>query len=46
MALVTEEKVNAFERDGVVLLQRAFEPAWLDRLASAVDEVMNNPSPL
>ena len=26
MALVTEEKVNAFERDGVVLLQRAFEP--------------------
>ena len=46
MALVTEEKVNAFERDGVVLLQRAFEPAWLDRLASAVEEVMNNPSPL
>ena len=46
MTLVTEENLAAFERDGVVLVEQAFDADWLDRLETAVDEVMNAPSPL
>ena len=46
MTLVTEEQVTAFERDGVVLIEHAFAPDWLDRLETAVDEVMKAPSRL
>ncbi|MGB0630715.1 MAG: phytanoyl-CoA dioxygenase family protein [Alphaproteobacteria bacterium] len=46
MSRVAEAQIEAFERDGVVLIEQAFDSTWLDRLEIAVDAVMNDPSPL
>jgi len=46
MAHVSEEMIEAFEADGVILLKNVFPESWLDRLAVAVDEIMADPSPL
>lgn len=46
MAQISEAQITAFERDGVVLIEQAFSSDWLDRLETAVEEAMNDPSPL
>ena len=46
MAIVSEDQVEAFERDGVALVKQVFSDDWLDALAIAVDEVMADPSPV
>lgn len=46
MPNIPEQDVVAFERDGVILLKQVFSDDWLDRLATAVDEIMSDPSPL
>ena len=46
MAHVSEEMIEAFEADGVILLKNVFHESWLDRLAVDVDEIMADPSPL
>lgn len=46
MTLVSEEMVQAFEADGVILVKGVFSDDWLNRLAVAVDEIMAEPSPL
>lgn len=46
MTHVSENDVDAFERDGVIRVKQVFSDDWLDRLAIAVDEVMAAPSPL
>jgi len=37
--------IEAYERDGVVKLSGLFAPAWLERLAAAVDEAILHPGP-
>ena len=34
MAHVSEEMIEAFEADGVILLKNVFPESWLDRLAA------------
>ncbi len=34
MAHVSEEMIEAFEADGVILLKNVFHESWLDRLAA------------
>ncbi|MEE2995995.1 MAG: phytanoyl-CoA dioxygenase family protein [Pseudomonadota bacterium] len=46
MSRVTDADIETFERDGIVLITSAFDANWLDRLEGAVEDVMNNPSPL
>ena len=40
---VTEEDVQAYERDGVVCLRNVFDAEWVERLVKAVDRTMANP---
>ena len=46
MAVVTEDMIETFERDGVVLVRGAIPSEALDRLEAAIEEVMADPSPL
>jgi ectoine hydroxylase-related dioxygenase (phytanoyl-CoA dioxygenase family) len=46
MTHVSEEMIEAFEADGVILLKNVFPKSSLDRLAVAVDEIMADPIPL
>ncbi len=43
---ITNQEIEAFEQDGVVCLRGVFEDLWLERLRSAVDWNMTNPSPI
>ena len=40
---VNRDAVDAYRADGVVCLRRVFEPAWIERLRHAVDEVIAKP---
>jgi ectoine hydroxylase-related dioxygenase (phytanoyl-CoA dioxygenase family) len=42
----TEDQIETFERDGVIVLRGVFPDDWLARIEDAVDEVMASPSPL
>ena len=43
---VTDADIEAFRRDGAVCLRGAFDPAWIGRMAGAVDRVKAAPGPL
>lgn len=43
--LVSEEQIEAFERDGVILLPGLLDADWVKRMQDATDRVMANPSP-
>ena len=44
VACITEEQVNAFQRDGAVVLRNLFDAALLDQLAEGVEGSVQNPS--
>lgn len=45
-AVIGQETIETFERDGVVRLTGAFDAAWIDELRAATDRVMASPGPL
>ncbi|MSQ70595.1 MAG: phytanoyl-CoA dioxygenase family protein [Betaproteobacteria bacterium] len=40
---ITEEEVQAYQRDGAVCLRQVFDQEWVERLVKAVDRTMANP---
>lgn len=42
-ALIDDQTVETFQKDGVVLLKGVFKP-WVDTLAQGISELMANPS--
>jgi ectoine hydroxylase-related dioxygenase (phytanoyl-CoA dioxygenase family) len=46
MARISEADVKTYERDGVVLIKRAFEPEWLEVVARGVEKDIAQPGPL
>jgi len=45
-ALVSDETVAAFQRNGVVVLRQAFSRDWLDRLARGIERNLADPGPM
>lgn len=45
MALLTEETITAFRRDGAVAIRGAFAPEWTDQIAVAIDASLAAPGP-
>ncbi len=43
---ITDQEIEAFEKDGVVCLRGLFNDVWLERLQSAVEWNMAYPSPI
>ena len=43
-SLVQREDIEAFRRDGVVMLRQAFEQPWIDMLRDAIDQSFEEPS--
>lgn len=41
---VTDDEVEAFWRDGVVCLRGIIDPAWIDRMRTAVDHALAGPT--
>jgi hypothetical protein len=41
--LITDNDVTAYDRDGVVCLRQAFDPAWVKRLRAAVERDLARP---
>lgn len=46
MTVAEPEVIDAFERDGVVVLRDVFDGLWIAELSAAVDRVMATPGPL
>ena len=44
--MVAEDDVRAYERHGVVCLRGVFDAGWVERMRSAVEQVLDNPGPL
>jgi hypothetical protein len=42
---LSEKEIGAFETDGVIVLRDIVTPRWLDRIASAIDRDIAEPSP-
>ena len=45
MARVTEELIEAFDRDGVVVMRDVITRTWLDQLAEAIERDIETPGP-
>ena len=45
MSVSGDPDLDAYERDGVVLLRGAFEQRWVDLVAAAIDRSLASPSP-
>ena len=43
--MITDTDVAAYDRDGVVCLRQAFDPAWVERLRAAVERDLATPGP-
>ena len=43
---VTDQQIEAFERDGAVCLRKAFSPEWIERLRAGVSKDIATPGPL
>ncbi len=41
---LTEDEIEAYQRDGVVCVRGIFPEAWIQRMAAAVDRVVEQPS--
>jgi hypothetical protein len=46
LALVTDEVVEGFARDGAVWIPGLLSPAWMQLIAQGIDRVCRNPGPL
>ncbi len=46
MTVPSQDQIERYREDGVVLLPGAFESAWLDELAAGIDRVMARPGAL
>lgn len=44
--LLTQETLQEYEANGVVCLRGAFEPSWLDGIATDIENILKNPSEL
>ena len=44
-ALVSEADIEAFDRDGAIVLRGAFDLAWLEKLAAGVEKNFADPGP-
>lgn len=42
---ITDDDIERYAADGAIALRGLVEPAWLDRLAAAIDDDMRNPGP-
>ena len=45
-ALISDETVERFQRDGVVVLRQAFSPDWIGRLAQGIERNLLLPGPM
>ena len=43
--MITQQKIDQFEKDGVVCLRGAFSTKWLESLAAGVEKNFNDPGP-
>ena len=43
--MITDNDVAAYDRDGVVCLRQAFDPAWVERMRAAVERDLAAPGP-
>jgi len=43
---VTDEAIQAYERDGVVCLRQVFDSDWVRRMRGALDRIKSSPGPL
>ena len=41
---LTGQEIDAYWRDGAVCLRGVFPPVWIERMAAAIDEVLERPS--
>ena len=41
---LTEEEISRYERDGVIQVKQAVEPAWVERMNKVVDAQLDTPS--
>lgn len=45
-ALIPDETVERFQRDGVIVLREAFSPDWISRLAQGIERNLMLPGPM
>ncbi|MDH3642695.1 MAG: hypothetical protein OES38_11405, partial [Gammaproteobacteria bacterium] len=45
MAQITDELIEAYDRDGVVVVRKAVAQPWLDQLAEAIERDIATPGP-
>ncbi len=45
-AVVSDDQVAAFQRDGVVVLRGVFASHWLDKLAQGIERNLAEPGPM
>jgi len=43
--LIEAREIEAYERDGVVVLRKLVSPKWLERIATAIERDIENPGP-
>ena len=43
--LITQQQIEQFDVDGVLLLKRVFSDEWIEKMRIAVDDVLDNPGP-
>lgn len=43
---LSADQIDAFWRDGVICVRKLYSPAWIDRLARALDAICAAPSPI
>ncbi|MDA0260823.1 MAG: phytanoyl-CoA dioxygenase family protein [Proteobacteria bacterium] len=42
---ISQQQIDQYEADGVLLLKGVFSEEWIEKMRIAVDEVLNNPGP-
>ena len=46
LRLLTDAEIRSYDEDGVLLARGLFPDAWLERMAAAVDQVVETPTPM
>jgi hypothetical protein len=44
--LLSADQIKAFWRDGVICVRRLYSSEWIERIATALDEIIGAPSPV
>jgi ectoine hydroxylase-related dioxygenase (phytanoyl-CoA dioxygenase family) len=42
---VTQQQIEQYDADGILLLKDVFDPGWVEKMRVAVDEVLDKPGP-